>query len=50
MSLLQIVDQPNSDITTYVKELDKILVAKVEMIGALRLQLVNVYRKLKREE
>lgn len=50
MSLLQIVDQPNSDITSYVKELDKILVAKVEMIGALRLQLVNVYRKLKREE
>lgn len=26
MSLLQVVDQPNSDITSYVKELDKILV------------------------
>ena len=36
MSLLQVVDQPNSDITSYVRELDKILVAKVEMIGQLR--------------
>jgi kinesin family protein 2/24 len=40
MALLQIVDQPNSDIEQYVKDLDRMLIDKVEMIGKIRLQLV----------
>jgi kinesin family protein 2/24 len=40
MSLLQIVDQPNSDIEQYVKDLDRMLIEKVDMIGKIRLQLV----------
>ena len=43
MSLLQLVDQPNSDIEQYVKDLDKMLCSKVEMIGKIRLQLVQFY-------
>lgn len=50
MSLLQVVDQPNSDITHYVQSLDRVLIKKVEMIGKLREQLVGFYRNLKREE
>lgn len=37
MTLLQIVDQPNSDIEQYVKDLDRMLCNKVEMIGKIRL-------------
>lgn len=50
MTLLQIVDQPNSDIEQYVKDLDRMLCNKVEMIGKIRLQLVQFYQTLKKEE
>ena len=43
MALLQLIDQPSSDVETYVKQLDAILIQKVEMIGKVREKLVKFY-------
>lgn len=50
MSLLQLVDQPSSDIEAYVKSLDALLLQKMQMIGDVRKKLVGFYQNLKREE
>jgi kinesin family member 2/24 len=43
MGLLQQVDNPNSDIETYVKQLDQYLLKKINKINEVRQQLVGFY-------
>lgn len=50
MNLLHAVDQPQSDINSYVSNLDRILLDKMEMIGKLRQKLVTFYTHLRQEE
>ena len=50
MSLLQVVEEPQSDIEIYVNKLDSILLQKMEMIGNVRKRLAHFYRHLKKEE
>jgi kinesin family member 2/24 len=50
MGLLQQVDNPNSDIETYVMRLDKSLLNKINKINEVRQQLVGFYQNLKKEE
>ena len=50
MSILKEVDKPGSDVQTYVENLDKILVNKIEMMTTLRKQLLDFYKNIKTEE
>ena len=50
MTLLQNVEEPQSDIEEYVNSLDMILLRKMEMIGNVRKKLANFYSHLKKEE
>lgn len=50
MNLLHAVDQPQSDINSYVGNLDRILLEKMDMIGKLRQKLVTFYTHLRQEE
>lgn len=50
MSILNEVDKPGSNVETYVQDLDKILLSKINMIETLRQKLLNFNRHLKTEE
>jgi len=50
MTLLNEVDKPGSDVETYAKGLDRVLLKKIEIITALRERLLNFYSHLKTEE
>ena len=50
MSLLQNVEEPQSDIEDYVNSLDKILMQKMQHICNLRSNLAKFYKHLKKEE
>ena len=50
MTLLQNVEEPQSDIEDYVNSLDGILCKKMEMIGNVRKKLATFYTHLKKEE
>ena len=50
MSLLNDVDKPGSDVESYVNDLDKLLVQKIEMITEMRKQLITFHGHLKTEE
>jgi kinesin family protein 2/24 len=50
MVLLNEVDKPGSDVEEYVNNLDQILLKKMEMIKAMRDQLVTFHKHLKTEE
>ena len=50
MSILQNVEEPQSDIEEYVHKLDGILLRKVEHILGLRARLATFHKNLKREE
>ena len=43
MSLLQAVDQPSSDIEAYIRDVDMVLLQKIEMISQVRSKLVKFY-------
>ena len=50
MSLLQAVDQPSSDIEAYIKNVDAVLLQKIEMISSVRGKLIKFYQNIKKEE
>ena len=50
MALLNDVDKPGSDVEEYVNNLDKLLIEKMEMIQAMRQQLITFHTHLKTEE
>jgi len=50
MTLLNEVDKPGSDVETYAKGLDAVLLKKIEIITDLRERLLNFYSHLKTEE
>ena len=50
MSLLQNVEEPQSDIEEYVDRLDSVLLKKMDHILGLRSQLAQFYKHLKKEE
>lgn len=50
MSILQKVEEPNSEIEEYVYKLDGILMQKMEHIFKVRSKLASFYKHLKKEE
>ena len=50
MTLLNEVDKPGSDVETYAKGLDRVLLKKIKIITDLRERLLNFYSHLKTEE
>lgn len=50
MQLLEQVDQPNSNIESYIEKLDALLIDKVAMIAQMREKLIKFHRNVKREE
>lgn len=50
MTLLNEVDKPGSDVETYARGLDRVLLKKIEIITDLRERLLNFYSHLKTEE
>ena len=50
MALLNDVDKPGSDVETYVASLDTLLTQKIQMITAMRKQLITFHTHLKTEE
>jgi len=50
MTLLQNVEEPQSDIEDYVTSLDNMLLKKMEMISTVRSKLATFYTHLKKEE
>lgn len=50
MTLLNEVDKPGSDVETYARGLDAILLKKIKIITGLRERLLNFYSHLKTEE
>lgn len=50
MAILNNVDKPGSDISTFVKSLDTLLLQKLDMIHNIRQQLVEFNKNLKTEE
>jgi kinesin family protein 2/24 len=50
MNLLHAVDQPQSDVEQYVRNLDRVLLDKMDMIGKMRQKLVTFYTHLRQEE
>lgn len=50
MTLLNDVDKPGSDVESYVASLDKLLTQKIQMITAMRKQLIEFHTHLKTEE
>jgi kinesin family protein 2/24 len=50
MMLLHEVDKPGSDVEEYVKNLDKILCQKIELISGVRSKLITFHTHLKEEE
>lgn len=50
MAILKNVDKPGSDVESYVEQLDKILVRKIEMMVDLRRHCLDFYKNIKTEE
>ena len=50
MAILKNVDKPGSDVESYVEQLDKILVRKIEMMVDLRRHVLDFYKNIKTEE
>ena len=50
MAILKHVDKPGSDVESYVEQLDKILVKKIEMMVELRRHVLDFYKNIKTEE
>jgi len=50
MTLLNEVDKPGSDVETYARGLDRVLLKKIEIITDLRERLLTFYSHLKTEE
>lgn len=50
MTLLNEVDKPGSDVSTYVASLDKLLTQKISKITEMRKQLITFHTHLKTEE
>ena len=50
MTLLNEVDKPGSDVETYARGLDRVLLKKITIITDLRERLLNFYSHLKTEE
>ncbi len=50
MALLNDVDKPGSDVETYINDLDKLLLSKIDMIHLMRQQIVEFHKNLKTEE
>jgi kinesin family protein 2/24 len=50
MSILNEVDKPGSDVDEYVSNLDKLLLAKIDMIHRIRQQLIDFHVHIKTEE
>ena len=48
--MLNEVDKPGSDVETYARGLDRVLLKKIEIITDLRERLLNFYSHLKTEE
>ena len=49
MSLLNDVDNPGSDVESYVNHLDKLLLQKIDMIHSIRQNLIDFHTHLKTE-
>jgi hypothetical protein len=44
------VDQPSSDIEAYIRDVDAVLLQKIEMISLVRGKLLKFYQNIKKEE
>ena len=50
MTLLNEVDKPGSDVETYIRGLDRVLLKKMQIIADLREKMLTFYSHLKTEE
>ena len=44
------MDQPSSDIEAYIRDVDAVLLQKIEMISLVRGKLLKFYQNIKKEE